>query len=90
MNAYKKDCEGYEWFIPNPVGLSVNGYDVPALKAWWEKRQEGEREMRKEVKSVLGEKKVAPICHDRCVEGVDRKIVDELDSVGFIADVEDI
>ena len=40
LNAFKRDCEGRNWFLESPQG--VDGCDVTALKAWWENRQAGE------------------------------------------------
>ena len=42
LNAYPKECEGREWFIPNPVG--IESCDVAGLRDWWEKRQAEEVE----------------------------------------------
>jgi len=89
LNAYEKYCAGYEWFVPNPVG--VEGCDVEALREWWVERQEGEREGRRErgrVREVLGERKVAPVCHDGCVGQEDREMVRELDGMGFVGEGE--
>ncbi len=89
LNAYEKYCAGYEWFVPNPVG--VEGCDVEALREWWVERQEGEREVRRErgrVREVLGERKVAPVCHDGCVGQEDREMVRELDGMGFVGEGE--
>lgn len=37
INVYPKQCEGKEWFMPDPVG--VQGCDVGRLREWWVKRQ---------------------------------------------------
>lgn len=87
LNAYEKDCKGYEWFVPNPVG--VEGCDVQGLRGWWVKRQEGEREVRRErarVREVVGEKRVAPVCHYWCNGQEDREMVRELDEMGLVGE----
>lgn len=89
LNAYEKYCAGYEWFVPNPVG--VEGCEVEGLREWWVERQEGEREARRErgrVREVLGERKVAPLCHDGCVGREDREMVRELDGIGLVGEGE--
>lgn len=45
LNAYEKDCLGREWFITGPEKLK--GYDVTAMKAWWERREK-EKEKERE------------------------------------------
>lgn len=42
LNAYEKECMGREWFISDPAKLK--GYDVPAMKEWWERREKDENE----------------------------------------------
>lgn len=33
LNAYRKDCEGRDWYIPNPEG--VEGCDVSRMRQFW-------------------------------------------------------
>lgn len=35
LNAFKRDCQGREWFLANPHG--VDGCDVTMLREWWER-----------------------------------------------------
>ena len=93
LNAYEKDCKGYDWFVPFPVGVS--GCDVEGMTKWWDEKQEGEREKRRiegKVKEGMmgGEVKMAPVCHDRCVIRSDRQMADDLDDLGLLADINDI
>ena len=37
INVYPKQCEGKQWFLPDPVGIP--GCDVAHLRAWWTKKQ---------------------------------------------------
>lgn len=37
LNAFKRDCEGREWFLKSPQG--VDGCDVTNLMEWWKNRQ---------------------------------------------------
>ena len=42
INVYPKQCEGKQWFVPNPVGFP--GCDVDRMREWWEKKQAEEAE----------------------------------------------
>ena len=42
INVYPKQCEGKQWFVPNPVG--VPGCDVDRMREWWVKKQAKEAE----------------------------------------------
>ena len=33
LKAYPRDCEGTQWFFPNPAW--VEGYDAAELRGWW-------------------------------------------------------
>lgn len=37
INVYPKQCEGKQWFLPDPVGIP--GCDVAHLRQWWTKKQ---------------------------------------------------
>ena len=37
INVYPNQCEGKQWFVPNPVG--VPGCDVDRMREWWLKKQ---------------------------------------------------
>ncbi len=89
LDAYQKDCEGFEWFIPNPVG--VEGCDVRAMREWYEMRQEEERDERKaelRVRELMGEKKIAGRCHASCVQEPDSEFLLEAYYDGLCADVD--
>ncbi|KAH0543714.1 hypothetical protein FGG08_002030 [Glutinoglossum americanum] len=43
LNAYPEDCEGYDWFIPNPE-LMVSEDKIKWLRGWWEERLVRKRE----------------------------------------------
>ena len=45
LKAYPRDCEGREWFFPNPVWLE--GFDPEEFRSWWMKtlaQEEAEKE----------------------------------------------
>lgn len=42
INVYPKQCDGKQWFLPDPVG--VPGCDVERMREWWVKKQAEEAE----------------------------------------------
>ncbi|KAH0556977.1 hypothetical protein GP486_005236, partial [Trichoglossum hirsutum] len=42
LNAYPEDCEGYDWFIPNPDFMVPKG-KTEWLREWWEEKLERKR-----------------------------------------------
>ncbi|KAL8996997.1 MAG: hypothetical protein Q9188_006432, partial [Gyalolechia gomerana] len=50
LNAYPKDCDGKEWFIPDPPGFE-NG-EVPQLKDCWARLQFSEQVAREQADSL--------------------------------------
>ncbi|KAL8793394.1 MAG: hypothetical protein Q9195_003980 [Heterodermia aff. obscurata] len=42
INAYPNQCEGKQWFVPNPIG--VPGCDVDRMREWWLRKQAEEAE----------------------------------------------
>lgn len=49
INVYPKQCEGKQWFLPDPVGFP--GCDVAHLREWWTKKQAEEAKRVQEVKT---------------------------------------
>ena len=48
INVYPKQCEGKQWFVPNPIG--VPGCDVDRMREWWVKKQaEGAEKIQQET-----------------------------------------
>ena len=46
INVYPKQCDGKQWFLPDPVGIP--GCDVGHLREWWRKKQAVEAEKAKQ------------------------------------------
>ena len=42
INVYPNQCEGKQWFVPDPVG--VPGCDVDRMREWWVRKQTEEAE----------------------------------------------
>ena len=40
INIYPQQCNGKQWFIPNPIG--VQGCDVEGMRRWWAEKQAAE------------------------------------------------
>ncbi|KAI9785402.1 MAG: hypothetical protein M1816_000417 [Peltula sp. TS41687] len=67
LNAYEKDCKGYDWFIPNPDW--VHESLVNHLREWWV-------ENRVEVRAVMGGVgDIVDKCPLECKHGYDRQEV---------------
>ena len=47
INVYPNQCEGKQWFVPNPVG--VPGCDVDRMREWWAKQAEAEKIQQEET-----------------------------------------
>ncbi|KAI9820386.1 MAG: hypothetical protein M1827_006010 [Pycnora praestabilis] len=54
LNAYSQDCEGVEWFVPEPRVLL--GEDVDGLREWWERRKREEKEKQENEEKTEREK----------------------------------
>lgn len=64
LNAYEKDCAGFDWFIPNPDW--VDEIRVRVLRNWWVKNRVELRDKLGGVREVFDE------CPIECKHGHDR------------------
>ena len=53
INVYPNQCEGKQWFLPDPVG--VPGCDAEGMRQWWVKKQTDEAEKVQHEKTNNGE-----------------------------------
>ncbi|MCJ1405362.1 hypothetical protein MMC11_008589 [Xylographa trunciseda] len=51
LNAFARDCEGRQWFVPAP--RDVPGCDVLGLRMWWLERQAERAVGRQDVEALL-------------------------------------
>ena len=51
LNAFGRDCEGKEWFLPDP--RDVAGCDVLGLRMWWLEKQAEEAVGKQDVEALL-------------------------------------
>lgn len=71
LNAYPKDCDGYDWFVPHPV--HIEACDVAGMREWfdgWLEEHGEERRFDALEEMVKGQdtREIAPQCHKECMK----------------------